>query len=154
MFRFTVFMSNPKYKQCFYCSEYAKIAQDYPQNFATQDVDSFTPRCLLHWQFECNNCEKTTHFNGIAWCSECKIFTCLRCSNEQMVKQEFLFYDYYYNIPCHKCGALNPALDFAEFDGIHPYQIGDLAPKENIVIWMPIYKEKQEQNFPHEVEHQ
>ncbi len=142
-------MANPEYKACFYCSEYAKIAQDYPQNFASQDIDSFTPRCHLHWKYECANCGKLTHFNGIAWCSDCKVLTCLRCTEEKMVREKFLIYDYYYNIPCHKCGSLNPALDFAEYDGKHPYQIGDLKPKEDTVIWMPIYKEKQQQVFPH-----
>ena len=143
-------MTSSEYKPCFYCSEYAKIANDYTQNFASQDIDTFTPRCNLHYQYKCDLCGKSTHFNGIAWCPECKVFTCLRCSEEQMVKKEFLIYDYYYVIPCHKCNKSNPALDFAEFEGIHPYQIGNLIPEEDIVIWMPIYKEELvPQEFPH-----
>jgi len=143
-------MNFSEYKPCFYCSEYAKIANDYPQNFASQDTDTFTPRCHLHWQYKCDKCGKSTHFNGISWCPDCKVYTCLRCSNEKMIKEEFLIYDYYYNIPCYKCKSLNPALDFAEYNGTHPYQIGDLTPKEDITIWMPIYKEKiQSQEFPH-----
>ncbi len=143
-------MVSSEYKACFYCSEYSKIANDYPSNFASKDVNSFTPRCFLHWQYECNKCGKSTHFNGIAWCSDCKVFTCLRCAKEQMEKKEFLIYDYHYNIPCHKCNSSNPALDFAEYDGSHPYQIGDLIPEEDIVIWMPIYKgDKEPLEFPH-----
>ncbi|MHA1199875.1 MAG: class I SAM-dependent methyltransferase [Candidatus Heimdallarchaeaceae archaeon] len=143
-------MVDSEYKACFYCSEYAKIATDYPQNFAHHDKESFTPRCFLHWQYECSKCGKETHFNGIAWCSGCKVFTCLRCAEEKMERKEFLIYDYYYNIPCHKCNSTNPALDFAEYDGKHPFQIGDIVPKEDIVIWMPIYKEELEsQDFPH-----
>ncbi|MCE7741565.1 MAG: class I SAM-dependent methyltransferase [Candidatus Heimdallarchaeota archaeon] len=143
-------MTSSEYVACFYCSEYAKVATDYPQNFASQDKDTFTPRCFLHWKFECHKCGKETHFNGIAWCSDCEVFTCLRCAEEKMVRKEFLIYDYYYNIPCHKCNSPNPALDFAEYYGKHPFQIGDLIPKEDIVIWMPIYKEDLEsQEFPH-----
>ena len=91
-----------------------------------------------------------THFNGIAWCSACKEFTCLNCVEERMVRKEFLIYDYYYEIPCHKCDAYNPALDFAEYNGTHPFQIGEQTPEEDTVIWMPIYKEGlQPQEFPH-----
>ncbi|MHA2358097.1 MAG: class I SAM-dependent methyltransferase [Candidatus Heimdallarchaeaceae archaeon] len=143
-------MTNPDYVQCFYCSEYSKIASDYPVNFATQEKDNFTPRCFLHWRYTCSYCEKESHFNGIAWCSDCKTLTCLHCVDEKMVRKNFLIYDYYYDIPCKECGKRNPALDFAEYNGSHPYQIGDLAPKEEIVIWMPIYPEKAvTRSFPH-----
>ena len=143
-------MTSSEYKSCFYCSEYAKITQDYPQNFASKDIDSFTPRCYIHWQFECSKCGKSTHFNGIAWCSKCKKFTCLSCIEEKMVKKEFLIYNYFYSIPCHNCGEYNPALDYAEFEGIHPFQIGDLQPEEEVTVWMPIFKEGlPSQEFPH-----
>jgi len=143
-------MSSSEYTTCFYCLEYSKIASDYPINFASKDVDSFTPRCFLHWEYECSKCGEMTHFNGISWCSSCKEFTCLRCGEEKMEKNEFLIYDYYYKIPCHSCGNYNSALDFAEYEGTHPYQIGDLKPEEDIVMWMPIYKESiKSQEFPH-----
>ncbi len=138
------------FQPCFYCFEYNKIATDYPINNASYDREDFTPRCHLHWEYNCGKCERDVHFNGIAWCSSCKEFTCRNCVREKMVREEFLFYDYYYNIPCHKCGKLNPALDYAEYNGSHPYQIGDLKPEEEIVVWMPIYKEDLEaQEFPH-----
>ena len=135
-------MSSSEYITCFYCSEYSKIAEDYPANFVSKDETSFTPRCFLHWKYECNQCKKMIHFNGIAWCSDCKEFTCLNCADEHMVKKKFLVYDYYYTIDCKNCNKPNPALDYAEFEGSHPYQIGDLIPKENILVWMPIYQEK------------
>ncbi|MCG3226135.1 MAG: class I SAM-dependent methyltransferase [Candidatus Heimdallarchaeota archaeon] len=135
---------------CFYCREYYQVTQNYPLNEATYDIDSFTPRCNLHWEYECSKCKRMTHFNGISWCSSCKEFTCLRCVEEKMERKEFLVYDYYYNIPCHKCKTYNPALDFAEYNGTHPYQIGDLFPKEDVVVWMPISTEEiQSQEFPH-----
>lgn len=143
-------MPSSEYTPCFYCSEYLKIAQDYPVNFASKDVTSFTPRCFLHWEYKCSKCGELTHFNGISWCSSCKEFTCLRCVEEKMEKEKFLIYDYYYKIPCQKCGEYNPALDFAEYEGSHPYQIGDLKPEEDIVMWMPIYKNQiKPQEFPH-----
>lgn len=143
-------MSSSEYITCFYCSEYSKIANDYPINFASKDVDSFTPRCFLHWEYECSKCGEMTHFNGISWCSSCKEFTCLRCVEEKMEKKEFLIYDYFYKIPCHSCGKYSPALDFAEYEGTHPFQIGDLIPKEDTVVWMPINLEELKfQTFPH-----
>ncbi len=134
---------------CFYCSEYAKVVKNYPVNFASKDENSFTPRCSFHWRFECSNCGRLTHFNGIAWCSDCKEFTCLVCAEEKLAKKKFLVYDYYYVIPCHKCGIYNPALDFAEYNRTHPFQIGDLNPKEDIGMWMPSGEEEtQFQEFP------
>lgn len=135
---------------CFYCSEYAKVVKDYPKNLASKNENSFTPRCSLHWKFECKKCGDMRHFNGTAWCPDCKVFTCLACAEEKMVRKEFLVYDYYYTIPCHKCGKYNSALDFAEYDGSHPFQIKDLQPDHDIVVWMPIYKDEEEsQKFPH-----
>jgi len=135
---------------CFYCSEYAKVAKDYSVNFASKDEDSFTPRCFLHWKYKCDKCDGLTHFNGISWCPSCKEFTCVSCTKEKMVRKEFLVYDYYYSISCHKCEKFNPALDFAEYDGKHPFQIGDLKPDEDVMVWIPISKEELEsQEFPH-----
>ena len=127
---------------CFYCSEYAKVTKDYPINNASNDKETFTPRCSLHWKFECSKCGEKTHFNGISWCPECKKFTCLRCVEEKMVKKEFLIYSYYFTIPCHNCGDYNPALDFAEYNGTHPFQKSDLKQNEKIVIWVPNEKER------------
>ncbi|MFW9942721.1 MAG: class I SAM-dependent methyltransferase [Candidatus Thorarchaeota archaeon] len=127
---------------CFYCSEYAKVVKGYPIIFASNDENSFTPRCFLHWKFKCSKCGVLTHFNGISWCSKCKEFTCLDCVEEKIVRKRFLVYDYYYNIPCNKCGEFNPALDFAEYNGTHPFQIKDLQPEEQLTIWIPNNKKK------------
>lgn len=143
-------MTSSESVACFYCSEYAKIAKDYPINPASYHEGAFTPRCSLHWKYECNKCGELRHFNGIAWCPACKTFTCLACVEEKMVWKEFLIYDYYYSIPCDTCGNYNPALDFAEYDGIHPFQIGNLQPEEKIVVWKPRSKEDVvSQEFPH-----
>ncbi|MHA2392191.1 MAG: class I SAM-dependent methyltransferase [Promethearchaeota archaeon] len=137
---------------CFYCSEYAKVVKGYPKNIASKDEKSFTPRCSFHWKFKCNKCGEMTHFNGIAWCSECRVFTCLGCMEEKMVRSQFLVYNYYYNIPCHKCGKFNPALDFEESHGTHPYQTGYLQPDEDIFVWTPKHKKNIEfQEFSHNV---
>ncbi|MHA1201481.1 MAG: methyltransferase domain-containing protein [Candidatus Heimdallarchaeaceae archaeon] len=135
-------MNGASSKLCFYCVEYKKVANDYPLNYAFVDHEEITPRCYLHWQYECSNCKNMTHFNGIAWCSDCKEFTCLNCADEHMVKKKFLVYDYYYTIDCKKCNKPNPALDYAEFEGSHPFQIGNLVPKEDVVVWMPIHPEE------------
>ena len=137
-------------KLCFYCSEYAKITSDYPINPAVHDVKEFTPRCSLHWSYKCEHCKKEIHFNGISWCHSCKEFTCLNCADEIMIRENFLFYDYYYSIPCKRCSKENSALDYAEYEGTHPYQIGDLEPVGNVVVWLPIYKEEAvSHTFPH-----
>ena len=75
---------------CFYCAEYVKVTKDYPTNFATKDEESFTPRCFLHWKYKCDKCGGLTHFNGISWCPSCKEFTCVSCTEEKMVRKEFI----------------------------------------------------------------
>ena len=126
------------------------MVKGYPVNAATNDLESFTPRCNLHWRFECSKCGEETHFNGVAWCPDCESFTCLGCTDESMIREEFLVYDYYYNIPCHDCRKSNPALDYAEYCGTHPYQTGDLQPEGDIEVWRPTSKDVIEpQEFPH-----
>ncbi len=67
-----------------------------------------------------------------------------------MVQKEFLIYDYYYTIPCANCGNMNPALDFAEYDGAHPFQVGALQFEEGIDIWKPSPTDEiVMQEFPH-----
>ncbi|MFX0074561.1 MAG: class I SAM-dependent methyltransferase [Candidatus Hermodarchaeota archaeon] len=135
---------------CFYCTEYAKVINSYLPNTATKNERSFTPRCLIHWKFKCGKCETMIHFNGISWCSDCKEFTCLNCGEEKMVRELFLIYDYYYSIPCHKCGKHNPALDYAEYIGTHPFQNNDLHPGEDIALWLPNNNDRvKTQEFPH-----
>ena len=135
---------------CFYCNEYAKVAKEYPVNHATNDVHTFTPRCHLHWKYECEKCGKIRHFNGIAWCSDCQTFTCVTCADEKLVRKEFLVYDYYYNIPCQKCGKYNPALDYAEYSGVHPIQLGDLRLIE-VKVWNSVSNEDAtSQEFPNQ----
>ncbi len=67
-----------------------------------------------------------------------------------MVRKEFLVYDYYYEIPCCKCGKYNPALDFSEYIGTHPFKTGDLPNKGDIVVWKPGENDViAPQEFPH-----
>jgi 2-polyprenyl-3-methyl-5-hydroxy-6-metoxy-1,4-benzoquinol methylase len=67
-----------------------------------------------------------------------------------MVREEFLVYDYYYVTPCHKCGNVNPVLDYAEYNGNHPFQNGDLQPEDGVKVWIRTSKDTLEpQEFPH-----
>ncbi|MFW9817223.1 MAG: class I SAM-dependent methyltransferase [Candidatus Thorarchaeota archaeon] len=67
-----------------------------------------------------------------------------------MVRKSFLVYDYYYKIPCHKCRKYNPALDYAEYGGVHPVQLGNLRLDE-ITIWNSFSKEGvTSQEFPNQ----
>ncbi|MHA1397469.1 MAG: class I SAM-dependent methyltransferase [Candidatus Heimdallarchaeaceae archaeon] len=135
---------------CYYCNEYHKMINQYPLNFATHHEDQFTPRCNLHWKYQCSQCGKMIHFNGISWCSECKEFTCVSCAEEKLVRKNFLIYNYYYSIPCKTCGKQNPTLDFAEYNSSHPYQTGDIIPEEDVVVWLPIFEETSEEvHIPH-----
>lgn len=125
---------------CYYCSLYNEITKDYPINSATKKSIEITreiPRCLFHFQYVCNICNQNKHFNGIAWCSDCKQYTCIKCSSVKIIELDFFHYDYYYEINCTLCNKSNPALDAAEYLLQHPYQIGDLRPDFPINLWIP-----------------
>ncbi len=135
--------NDPNSSVCFYCREYHTIYDDVPLNDAKYNINGFTPRCFLHFKYECSNCELNIHFNGISWCHECKIFTCVECSNVKIKRENFLIYDYYFIIKCINCSSEKPALDYAELLGSHPYQIGDLWPNQPINIWLPLMNSDQ-----------
>lgn len=125
---------------CYYCSLYNEITKDYPINSASKKSIELTreiPRCLFHFQYECANCNKDKHFNGISWCSDCKQYTCTSCSSVKVVELDFFHYDYYYEISCINCKKQNPALDAAEYTLQHPFQTGDLRPNFPINLWIP-----------------
>jgi 2-polyprenyl-3-methyl-5-hydroxy-6-metoxy-1,4-benzoquinol methylase len=128
---------------CFYCFEYNKIYNDYPVNKSVHDeFNDLTPRCSLHWQYPCNDCKKNVHFNGISYCNDCNIFTCVKCGEEKLQMQEFFFYDYYYEIKCVKCSKTNPTLDYLEFKLNHPVQFGKYKLTHQTQIWKPLVQPK------------
>ncbi|MCE7733762.1 MAG: class I SAM-dependent methyltransferase, partial [Candidatus Heimdallarchaeota archaeon] len=110
----------------------------YPINTRRFDLDDDTPRCELHFQFTCDTCFKPTHFNGISYCVSCSKYTCINCGEEKIRKINFLIYDYYYTISCSTCSTIIPALDYAEFNLSHPYQIGAEKPKGDLLLWVPM----------------
>ncbi|MFV2016650.1 MAG: hypothetical protein ACC656_14565, partial [Candidatus Heimdallarchaeota archaeon] len=119
---------------------YNEIISDYPVNSANEQSIKLTreiPRCLFHFQYKCGTCNQHKHFNGIAWCADCKQYTCIKCSSAKIIEFEFFHYDYYYEINCTLCNKNNPALDAAEFLIQHPYQTGDLRPDFPINLWVP-----------------
>jgi len=124
-------------KVCLYCQTYQQISPDYPVNAAVFATDSEIPRCEIHAQYTCHSCDKQLHFNGIAWCHDCQLFSCLHCGGHRMVEQQFFVYDYYYLISCTGCGTQNLSLDYAEVEGQHPFQLGDLRPEEILQVWLP-----------------
>lgn len=133
--------NDSKSSSCFYCQEYQLLYSDVPLNEVIHEMNGITPRCFLHYKYECSSCGLNFHFNGISWCIECKIMTCIDCGEEKIENKKFLIYEYYFEINCIKCGTGNPALDYAEFSGVHPYQIGDLWPNQPINIWLPMIDE-------------
>ncbi|MCY3410607.1 MAG: class I SAM-dependent methyltransferase [Candidatus Heimdallarchaeota archaeon] len=123
--------------RCYYCDMYHKLSEEVPINEAKYDPDSLTPRCEVHFQFMCDYCHGDYHFNGISFCASCKTMTCIKCGHEAIIKKDFLIYNYYYEIKCKNCDSANPALDYAEFALIHPYQLGFRKPKDILQVWLP-----------------
>jgi SAM-dependent methyltransferase len=108
---------------CRYCEIIKKNSPDYKVRRANWDLDSDFPRCAWHWQFICIRCGRRISFNGMAWCERTKEFFCIRCAPQHRKrKRKFWAWDYYYEAWCKKCLRYHPALDWLEFNGIHPWQ--------------------------------
>jgi 2-polyprenyl-3-methyl-5-hydroxy-6-metoxy-1,4-benzoquinol methylase len=69
----------------------------------------------------------------------------VKCNQEKLVRKSFLLYDYHYEIKCKSCDVFVPALDYAEFVGSHPFQIGDLWPEKPVNVWLPVNTETDKQ---------
>ncbi len=136
-------MLSKEVKFCFYCHAYHSLFPSYPLNEAFFSLTSFTPRCELHHTFTCSVCQHPHHFNSIAWCNDCQKFTCLHCGSSHIIKDSFLFYDYYYSITCSSCHSSLSSLDFSEFQGLHPFQLGSLRPQyqDPLNVWFPLFSE-------------
>lgn len=133
----------PDVKPCFYCKAFHQQYPSYPLNHATEESQNdLTPRCKFHWKYKCDSCGHSVHFNGVAWCPDCKSFACVKCGRERVVQEQFFGYDYYYKIACPTCNRENPALDYAEFVFKHPYQVGALRPTFPIQVWLPLSKDQ------------
>ncbi len=133
-------------KECFYCTQNNSVFMDYPLNEAIFGLESNFPRCLIHYQFRCDQCLGESHFNGISWCNSCKNFTCVRCESERIVWTDFFVNSYYYEIKCPNCDAWNPTLDYSEFMMEHPFQLGVIIPQSPVNVWIQFssdYLEKQ-----------
>ncbi len=127
-----------EFNNCFYCEQYAKHIHDYPMNSPSLFLEGQTPRCYLHGQYVCDTCKNPRHFNGISWCPNCKKFTCVRCGEEKVNPKKFLVYGYHYKIKCIHCDQWVNTLEIAEFEGKHPFQVGDIRPKFDIMVWYPL----------------
>lgn len=126
---------------CFYCTQYNRIYEDYPINPGIHnDFHDLTPRCELHFQYECDTCHSKLHFNGIGFCQDCNRFTCVKCSPPKLIFEYFFYYDCYYTVECNACKQVKPCLDYAEYTLSHPYQIGARIPHTPIALWVPIEK--------------
>ena len=136
-------LAKGKFDECFYCLEYNKLYSNYPVNEATNtQLKDYTPRCQFHWKYTCDKCTKEYHFNGISYCNSCNVFTCVHCGPTSLNFTSFFFYDYYYDISCHKCSTKSGTLDYLEFIFKHPIQLGKIKPNYPIQIWLPLEKKE------------
>jgi len=113
---------------CKYCKIIQRHDTDYSMRRAHWDLSSDFPRCAWHWQFVCDRCGARISFNGTTWCPKTKEFFCIRCApRHRKVKRSFWAWDYYYSLWCKTCKRFHPTLDWLEYTGKHPWQLGAVA---------------------------
>jgi ubiquinone/menaquinone biosynthesis C-methylase UbiE len=90
---------------------------------ARKDLESDFSRCVWHWQFICDTCNRGFPFHAVTWCARTTKFLCIKCAARyKKVKKRFWAWHYYYALWCDLCKRYHPALDFLEFAVRHPWQ--------------------------------
>lgn len=91
---------------------------------ARHALGSSHPRCDLHWRFTCAVCGNDRHFHAVAFCGRARKFFCIECAREHRAPwSPFWAWSYYYRMRCPWHSEWHPALDRAEFEGRHPWQV-------------------------------
>ncbi|RMG21441.1 MAG: hypothetical protein D6732_27300 [Methanobacteriota archaeon] len=124
---------------CVICKKYGNLFHGYPLNHAIEDYP--IPHCHVHGNFKCNFCGIGVWFNGIAWCTDCKKLTCLKCGNFKISDSPPPLTFKTLKISCGNCGNELFPLEVAELQGTHPFQTGQIRPNFEVYVWFPLFEE-------------
>jgi len=102
---------------CYYCSAIAAVDPSYPVMQASVDVGSPMPRCLRHWQYACDQCQRSVHFMSAAACPTTGRLFCAACAvGVRIVAARFWCWDYYFLYRSPWSQEWCPSMDRWEFD--------------------------------------
>ncbi|HEX6509202.1 MAG TPA: class I SAM-dependent methyltransferase [Chloroflexota bacterium] len=108
---------------CYYCDRIARADASYPVREAEFDTGSEAPRCAGHWRYVCDHCGEPGHFASRFHCPDANRLLCREAGEVSLSTGRFWDFLDWLVLDCPDCGGRHPALDRAEYDGIHPWQV-------------------------------
>jgi 2-polyprenyl-3-methyl-5-hydroxy-6-metoxy-1,4-benzoquinol methylase len=127
---------------CYYCKNIATEEQEYPIREGIFTYENYVYRCAWHARFTCSKCEKQHHFSWLYWCPKTGKLICGDCEKPTMRPAAFWDRTYAYEFYCEYCGEYHFDLLYSEFQGTHPWQLGNrdvISNLESQEPWMPIW---------------
>ncbi len=133
---------------CYYCKKIAATEpqQDYPIRDGIYTYEKYIYRCAWHARFSCDICGKTHHFSWFYWCPSQKKLICGDCTSPTLKPVKFWDRTYAYQFFCEECQEYHYDLLYAEFQGLHPWQLNIRTIQSKIsqtTPWIPIWLPKE-----------
>ena len=141
----------PSEKQpCYYCKRIAGTGEEgYPTREGIYTFENYVFRCTWHARFTCSKCGEKHHFSWFYWCPKSKELVCGNCNEPTLKPLAFWDRTYAYEFYCEDCGENHYDLLYAEFQGNHPWQLGNRNIFSNVKTeqpWNPEWKPKEQRD--------
>ncbi len=121
--------------------------QEYPIRDGIYTYEKYIYRCAWHSRFTCSKCGKQHHFSWFYWCPKKEELVCGDCNRPTMKPVAFWNRTYAYEFFCEDCGEYHFDLLYTEYQGAHPWQLGNRKILSNVEsgkpwepVWSPQYK--------------
>jgi 2-polyprenyl-3-methyl-5-hydroxy-6-metoxy-1,4-benzoquinol methylase len=129
---------------CYYCKriEAVEQEQEYPIRGGIFTFENYVYRCAWHSRFTCSKCGEQHHFSWLYWCPKNRELVCGECNKPTMRPVAFWDRTYAYKFYCEDCGEYHFDLLYSEFQGVHPWQLGNrdlISNVESQEPWMPMW---------------
>jgi len=129
---------------CYYCKRIRTVEkeQEYPIREGIFTFENYVYRCAWHARFTCSKCGKQNHFSWLYWCPKNRELVCGDCKKPTLRPVAFWDRTYAYEFYCEDCGEYHFDLLYSEFQGVHPWQLGNRDLVSNVESqepWMPMW---------------
>ena len=131
------------YQPCYYCKRIGELEQnEYPIREGIYTFENYVFRCAWHARFTCSKCGEQHHYSWFYWCPGKDKLVCGNCNEPTMKPVVFWDRTYTYEFYCEECDENHYDLLYTEFQGRHPWQLGNRNLSSNIESdqpWLPIW---------------
>ena len=129
---------------CYYCKRINVVEHDYPLREGSYTFENYVYRCAWHARFICSKCGEQHHFSWLYWCPKTEQLICGDCEKPILRPLQFWDRTYAYAFYCKDCSQYHFDLFYSEFQGVHPWQLGNRDVTSNLEtpdtgssMWIP-----------------